>query len=228
MTQKIAILPGDGIGPEIIAEAVKVLHALNLDLQAAAYFAHADDLRQLDDEHLGWMARSAMRTGNWPQVRRAIEAMSPLAQREPVWKYWLARSLQNGQQRPAQRSRKAETLLQQIAGHQGFYELLALEELRGHIDAAQPVRNPDAQELAAARACGLVMTLPEVMTDAMEQLGIDLPGYVPGRPYEMSMPASFLIDSKGKIIYSFVDEDFRHRAEPEALLSALQLLQPGN
>ena len=86
----------------------------------------------------------------------------------------------------------------------------------------------DAQELAAARACGLVMTLPEVMTDAMEQLGIDLPSYVPGRPYEMSMPASFLIDSKGKIIYSFVDEDFRHRAEPEALLSALQLLQPGN
>ena len=33
MTQKIAILPGDGIGPEIVAEAVKVLHALNLDLQ---------------------------------------------------------------------------------------------------------------------------------------------------------------------------------------------------
>ena len=30
---KIAVLPGDGIGPEIIAEAVKVLNALNLDLQ---------------------------------------------------------------------------------------------------------------------------------------------------------------------------------------------------
>lgn len=28
-------------------------------------------------------------------------------------------------------------------------------------------------QLTAARACGLVMTLPEVMTDAMEQLGID-------------------------------------------------------
>lgn len=55
---------------------------------------------------------------------------------------------------------------------------------------------------------------------------IDLPGYVHGRPYEMSMPASFLIDKQGKIIYAFVDEDFRHRAEPEALLNALQLLQP--
>ena len=30
---KIAVLPGDGIGPEIVAEAVKVLEALNLGLQ---------------------------------------------------------------------------------------------------------------------------------------------------------------------------------------------------
>ena len=32
MTMNIAILPGDGIGPEIVAEAVKVLNALQLDL----------------------------------------------------------------------------------------------------------------------------------------------------------------------------------------------------
>ena len=31
MTQKIAILPGDGIGPEIVAEAVKVLNFLNAE-----------------------------------------------------------------------------------------------------------------------------------------------------------------------------------------------------
>ena len=30
---KIALLPGDGIGPEIMAEAVKVLKALNLPLE---------------------------------------------------------------------------------------------------------------------------------------------------------------------------------------------------
>ena len=37
MTKTIAILPGDGIGPEIIAEAVKVLetlqHSFGLDVQ---------------------------------------------------------------------------------------------------------------------------------------------------------------------------------------------------
>lgn len=48
---KIAVLPGDGIGPEIVAQAVKVLNALNLDLQmteapigGAGYEAAGDPL----------------------------------------------------------------------------------------------------------------------------------------------------------------------------------------
>jgi soluble lytic murein transglycosylase len=126
--------------------------ALNLDLQTPEYFARAGSLRHLDDEHLGWLARSAMRLGQWQQVQRAIEAMSPAARHEPVWTYWLARSLQDGQQRPAQRSRQAEALLRQIAGHQGFYELLALEELQGGIVSATSAHHPTTQELAAARA----------------------------------------------------------------------------
>jgi len=32
MTQKIAVLPGDGVGPEIVAEAIKVLSYLNADM----------------------------------------------------------------------------------------------------------------------------------------------------------------------------------------------------
>jgi peroxiredoxin len=79
--------------------------------------------------------------------------------------------------------------------------------------------------LQAARACGLVMPLPDVMTDVMEQLGIDLPGYQPGKSYELPMPANYLIDSQGKVVYAFADEDIRHRSEPETLLNALQVLQ---
>jgi 3-isopropylmalate dehydrogenase len=48
---KIAVLPGDGIGPEIVAQAVKVLNALELDLQlqeapigGAGYEAAGDPL----------------------------------------------------------------------------------------------------------------------------------------------------------------------------------------
>ncbi|NLZ41260.1 MAG: 3-isopropylmalate dehydrogenase, partial [Comamonadaceae bacterium] len=48
---KIAILPGDGIGPEIVAEAVRVLGALDLKFETetalvggAAYDAHGHPL----------------------------------------------------------------------------------------------------------------------------------------------------------------------------------------
>ena len=48
---KIAVLPGDGIGPEIVAQAVKVLHALNIGLEmkeapigGAGYEAAGDPL----------------------------------------------------------------------------------------------------------------------------------------------------------------------------------------
>ena len=55
MSYKLAILPGDGIGPEIIAEALRVLevlqqeHNLSIEIEkadvgGAAYDAHGDPL----------------------------------------------------------------------------------------------------------------------------------------------------------------------------------------
>ncbi len=40
MTQKIAVLPGDGIGPEIVTEAIKVLEYLNADMNLGLEFEH--------------------------------------------------------------------------------------------------------------------------------------------------------------------------------------------
>ncbi|MGA0583233.1 MAG: isocitrate/isopropylmalate family dehydrogenase, partial [Castellaniella sp.] len=51
MSFRIAVLPGDGIGPEIVEQAVRVLRALDLDLElteapvgGAAYAAHGHPL----------------------------------------------------------------------------------------------------------------------------------------------------------------------------------------
>ncbi|MEN9484721.1 MAG: hypothetical protein RJB37_2601, partial [Pseudomonadota bacterium] len=51
MTMKIAVLPGDGIGTEIVAEAVRVLNVLDLPFEmeeakvgGAAYEAHGHPL----------------------------------------------------------------------------------------------------------------------------------------------------------------------------------------
>ncbi|MDD2800876.1 MAG: 3-isopropylmalate dehydrogenase [Methylobacter sp.] len=40
MTKKIAVLPGDGIGPEIVAEAIKVLEVLNAEVNLGLEFEH--------------------------------------------------------------------------------------------------------------------------------------------------------------------------------------------
>lgn len=66
MTKKIAMLPGDGIGPEIVAEAVKVLeclrqhHGLDIELEHAAVGGAAYDAygTTLPDETLA-LARAA-------------------------------------------------------------------------------------------------------------------------------------------------------------------------
>lgn len=41
MTKKIAVLPGDGIGPEIVAEAIKVLGCLNIEMNLDIDFEYA-------------------------------------------------------------------------------------------------------------------------------------------------------------------------------------------
>ena len=41
MTRKIAVLPGDGIGPEIVAEAVKVVDFLRTESGLALELEHA-------------------------------------------------------------------------------------------------------------------------------------------------------------------------------------------
>ena len=41
MAKKVLVLPGDGIGPEIIGEAVKLLEALNATGEVAIELSHA-------------------------------------------------------------------------------------------------------------------------------------------------------------------------------------------
>jgi 3-isopropylmalate dehydrogenase len=51
MTKKIAVLPGDGIGPEIVAEAIKVLDYLNTDMNLGMEFENGLIGGAAYDEH---------------------------------------------------------------------------------------------------------------------------------------------------------------------------------
>jgi soluble lytic murein transglycosylase len=121
---------------------------------APAYFARAQTA-YLNEDHLAWQARAALRAGRWDQVQSAISAMGEPQRSEPTWVYWRARALL--QQSTTEGSRtQALRLLESIAGVRGFYEQLALEELGQRISAPPRPAAPTPEEKdAASRNPGL-------------------------------------------------------------------------
>ena len=54
---------------------------------ALKWFARAGDT-PLDDRHLAWKVRAALRDGEWKVVRESIDRMSFGAAHQPAWIYW--------------------------------------------------------------------------------------------------------------------------------------------
>ncbi|MFC3686389.1 lytic transglycosylase domain-containing protein [Hydrogenophaga luteola] len=125
--------------------------AQSLQGDALAAFANGSD-RHMAPDHLAWKARAGLRAGTWGHVRDAIAAMDETQQREPVWIYWRARATQALREPDALTAQiVASGLYRSIASHQGFYELLALEEL-GHSVTTPPAPSPPTpQEMTAAQ-----------------------------------------------------------------------------
>lgn len=125
--------------------------ARKLQPDALTLFANGQD-RLMNDDHLAWKARAALRAGAWEEVHDAIAAMSATQRAEAVWVYWQARALQALKAPDALAAMaQARELYSSIASTRGYYEQLALEALgRPVVVPAAPVP-PSAQELDAAR-----------------------------------------------------------------------------
>src|SRR5574337_384561 len=107
--------------------------------------------------------RAAPPAQRWPQVLRAIDAMSPAEQREPAWTYWKARALlataRSGEAGEAQRL-DARRLLAGIASPVHYYGQLAAEELGAPLPLPAPPLPLTAAERDGARATpGLARSL---------------------------------------------------------------------
>jgi soluble lytic murein transglycosylase len=104
----------------------------------------------MHEDHLAWAARAALRTGRWPQVQAAIEAMPEAARKDAAWVYWHARALLTQASSESARA-EALRLLEGIAGVRGFYEQLALEELGQRISTPERPAPLTLEEKEAAR-----------------------------------------------------------------------------
>nr|WP_196779677.1 peroxiredoxin-like family protein [Malaciobacter halophilus] len=73
-----------------------------------------------------------------------------------------------------------------------------------------------------AKDLGLVFSLAKELRPIYESFKIDIPNSNNDKTYELPMPATFVINKKGEVIFSFVDEDYTKRYEPEEIVKILK------
>ena len=75
-----------------------------------------------------------------------------------------------------------------------------------------------------ARECGLVFTLPESLRPIYSAWEIDIPDHNANDSFELPIPATYIIDTDGKVRYVFADMDYTRRLEPDIIIEQLQML----
>lgn len=71
---------------------------------------------------------------------------------------------------------------------------------------------------------GLVMSVSEKLRPHYLKWGFDLPALNGDESYELPLPATYIIDSNGRIAAHYVNKDYTQRMEPEDIIVALENL----
>jgi peroxiredoxin len=78
--------------------------------------------------------------------------------------------------------------------------------------------------LAAAEAFGIAFTLHPELVDLYTSFGNDLPELNGNGKWVLPLPATYVIDREGRIVFAHIDADYRERAEPADVLAAVAKL----
>jgi peroxiredoxin len=76
-----------------------------------------------------------------------------------------------------------------------------------------------------ARSFGLVWSLPEELRTALRSNNKALPGINGDDSWELPVPATYVVGRDGRVALVAIDVDYRNRLEPNAIVTALQLLR---
>lgn len=70
--------------------------------------------------------------------------------------------------------------------------------------------------------CGVIFRAPEPYRALLATAGIDLPERQGQGGWLLPVPAAYVLDRAGVIRWAFLDVDFTHRAEPAAIVKAIE------
>jgi peroxiredoxin len=79
-------------------------------------------------------------------------------------------------------------------------------------------------ELVAANAFGIAFTLPSELADLYRSVGNDLPAINGNGKWTLPIPATFVIHPNGVIQFAHVEADYRERAEPAEVMTAVRAI----
>jgi peroxiredoxin len=77
-----------------------------------------------------------------------------------------------------------------------------------------------------ARAFGLVYEVPTYLRELYQQSFVNLPLANGDQSWELPLPATYVLERDGGVLYAFADADTTRRAEPEGALSVLTRPRP--
>ena len=76
-----------------------------------------------------------------------------------------------------------------------------------------------------AKKYGLVFTLADSLQHVYEDFGIDLAKANGDNSHQLPLPATYILNPNGTVVYAFVDADHTTRLDPEVMIQQLKLLQ---
>lgn len=79
-----------------------------------------------------------------------------------------------------------------------------------------------------ARDYGIVMDVPASMRPLYLQWGLDVPSTNGDDTWELPIPATYVIDSDGTIVFAYVNKNYTERLEPAEIITALQSIGKSN
>ncbi|MEW6125843.1 MAG: peroxiredoxin-like family protein [Acidobacteriota bacterium] len=79
-------------------------------------------------------------------------------------------------------------------------------------------------KLEVSRKFRIVYEMPKVTNNAVLELGFDIAKYNGMEKPELPLSATYVVSNQGKIVYAFLDPDYKKRAEPAEIIMALKNL----